>query len=289
MRKLIFVLAGTFCGFTAYSQDLLECVNPDVLHGLVLRSSADEGAVFSSASPAQMSDITAPPQFDWIGSVERTEGIGASVSAAFRTDLTPDAAIEAAMAGLTSSGWEAQPQMGGGGGAFASMPMTLAQTACLDEQPVSVSANEIENTTYVTYNFSTSSANTACSTADPRNPLAGLGGNIYRDMPSLEFPPDPVTGEPVRSSGGGGGGSQNVRYSTTQVTHNESLNGLAIFLSEQLSAQGWIADTSWAGATTAGSSWTRRADPDASLQGMLQITALANSRYDVTFRIVTLQ
>jgi hypothetical protein len=289
MRKLIFVLAGAFCGFAASAQDLLDCVNPDVLRGLVLRSSADEGVVFSTASPAQMSDITAPPQFDWIGSVERTGGVAASVSAAFRTDLAPDAAMEVAMAGLTSSGWEAQPQLGGAGGAFASMPITRSQTACRDEQPVSVAANELENTTYVTYSFTTSSANTVCSAPDPSSPLGGLSANIYRDMPSLEFPPDPVTGEPVRSSGGGGGGSQNVRYSTTQVTHNESLNGLAVFLSEQLSAQGWVADTSWTGTTTAGSSWTRQADPDASLQGMLQITALANSRYDVTFRIVTLQ
>lgn len=289
MRKLIVVLAGIFCGFTAFAQDLLECVNPDVLKGLVLRSSANEGVVFNTTSPAQMSGITTPPQFDWIGSVERTGGITASVGAAFRTDLTPEAAIEAAMADLTSSGWEAQPDRFGGGGAFASMPITQSQTACRDEQPVTVSANELEGTTYVTYRFSTSSANTACSMPDPRNPMGGFGSNIYQDMPSLEFPPDPVTGEPVRSSGGGGGGSQSVRYSTTQVTHNESLSGLAVFLSEQLSAQGWVADTSWTGTTTAGSSWSRQSESDESLQGMLQITSLANSRYDVTFRIVALQ
>lgn len=288
MRKLILVLIGGFGSVAAFAQDLLECVNPDVLNGLVLDGAYDDPAAFSSSSHPLMSDVSTPGQFNLIGTAERDLLGSSMVSVIFRSSVAPSEAIDAAMNGLAESGWEARQQQSGlGSGVFASASVAQPNLACLDDQPVTVSAGSIDGTTYVNYSFAMNQANSCTSPAT--GGAMFIRSSISQGMPSLEFPPDPETGEPVRSQGGSSGGSQAVQYSATQIAHGASLNSLVDHLSQQLTEQGWEADASWNGATTAGSSWSRLDESGTPVQGMLQLTALNHSRYDVLFRIVSRQ
>lgn len=122
MRKLAFIMLGALWCVAALGQDLLACVDPDVLRGLIFRADTAEGTLLSAEKPDEMSKITPPGQFSWIGSSERSFGaINGSplttVTTAFKTDLSPAAALSTAAAGLTNDGWEAQPELTLGGGA----------------------------------------------------------------------------------------------------------------------------------------------------------------------------
>jgi hypothetical protein len=231
-----------------------------------------------------MSQVAVPAPFDWIGSAERGGTLAPSVTAAFRTDLTAAMALDAAIDGLTSSGWERRDRPSFGGAVFGGPALPRSETACRGDDPVTVTASEMNGVTYVSYGFSLSRNNTACD-QDPRAIFGSSSADRY--MPNLQFPPDPVTGQAVRPRGSGGGGGGNERYSQTEIEHNATLGDLASYLSQQLAAQGWISDASWTGSTTAGSTWSRQPDADTELEGTLEIITLAATRYDVSFHVVT--
>jgi hypothetical protein len=104
-------------------------------------------------------------------------------------------------------------------------------------------------------------------------------------MPTLDFPPDPVTGAPARRGGSGSSGSQ----SRVEIYHNASLGELNTALTQQLVEQGWANDASWMGTTTAGSSWSKQSDDGTRVQGTLDLTDTGETTYTVMFRLVALQ
>lgn len=132
MRKLAFLALGTLFGAASFAQDPLECVDPDV-RALVFPNGANMQLSISTSVPDELSAIEVPNEFSWIGSIERnleaTPGVLhafgaapvavwnlesglvaspplgaafvaspiASVTAAYRTNLPPNAARDLAL------------------------------------------------------------------------------------------------------------------------------------------------------------------------------------------------
>jgi hypothetical protein len=270
--------------------ELLQCVDPAVLEGLVFRTVA---ATVSDEVPPEMTGVTPPAGFDWIGSQRRAmpgtssllrsgSGPVSQVNAAYKTGLSRDEALAAAMAALAADGWTASPQRMGGGAPFGSITPDQPEIVCKDEQAVTVNVNEIDGTTYVSYGFTTGQVASNCLSDDERRRL-GMPGAEY--MPTLDIPPDPATGRPARRGGAGGSGTTQ----RVEVFHGASLAELTAALTQQLVEQGWANDASWTGTTTAGSSWSRRVDDDTRVQGTLDLTDTGETSYTIMFRLVALQ
>ena len=293
MRKLALAVFGTLFGLTAYGQDLLECVNPDVLRGLIFRNTAAQATVISERVPDEISGIDVPTQFSWIGSAERNLGAAlgnaplTSVTAAYRTSMTADAARAAAIDALARGGWEIQTeQMGIGNGVFTSASQPVSQTACRDNQPVSVTASTLNGRTYVLYGIARGGNSTACDARMRPSVMSGTGLEEY--MPTLELPADPVTGAPARMQGSGGGGGGSGRNLRVEFTLDDSVGNVANHFARQMADQGWTADTRWTGTTTAGSSWSKQTAADATVLGTLQVTAVDDAQFTVVLHVVQL-
>lgn len=145
-------------GVAAFAENPLDCVDADVLRGLIFRGTAEQ--VVSTELPEEMASLNIPAGFSWIGSLERNLGSAGispltTVTAAYRTRLSADAARIAALDALTADGWTLQPgQQGMGMGAFTSASQPTGQTACRDNQPITVTTNALDGTTYVVYAIS---------------------------------------------------------------------------------------------------------------------------------------
>lgn len=282
MRRLALVILGGLATATAFGQNLLECVNPDVLSGLVFRGNSDADVAVSAEMPSEMAGISIPGSFQWIASINRNDRL----TAAFKTDLSMDDATSAAIEDL-GDGWAVRQQMSFGSGAFGANAMPVSRTACRANATVSVMANDFEGTTFVTYTFGDDPLGTSCDQGNARSPF-GTASPFEAFMPEFEFPPDPVTGVPYTPRGSSGGGGGQAQERATEIELNDSIGNLTRFLSDQLPAQGWQADSNWTGRLTAGSSWTRQPSAEATFQGTLEITALSDSRYEVLFRVARL-
>lgn len=293
MRKqAVATLGGLWC-IAAWGQDLIDCIDPDVLAGLVFRSQNQSDTVIGAAIPDKMASINAPTAFEWIGGSSRTVGIingvpTKMVTGAFRTFAAPEEALDLALSGLAEDGWEIVSESNGMVSVFVTQIMRAPQkTACLDNDPVNVTANAVNDVTYVTYNFSSSAQNMTCAAGG--RPSFGTSFAVDEYLPSLEFPPDPGTGDPVYPSGSGSGGNMGERNFRTELRHGQSIGNLTRYLSRQLAEQGWQADASWIGQTTAGSSWSKQPEADMNLRATLQVLEVDDSFFNVNFRITTVQ
>ncbi len=70
-----------------------------------------------------------------------------------------------------------------------------------------------------------------------------------------------------------------------EFTVTESVGNIGRNFAKQMAAQGWNSDATWSGASTAGSSWSRRGDDGALLQSSLLLTAYDDRRFAAVLRI----
>jgi hypothetical protein len=286
MRRLGLFTTGVLFGVAAFGQDLLECVDPDVLRGLVFTGNSP---VISTAVPAEMSGVGVPSQFGWIGSAQRNLGqvMGSqttSVTAAYGTTLSVDAARDLAVKTLESEGWNIVPAPAMGGGVFTSASFSVPWSACRGDEAVTVTANRLDGKTYVLYGASRGGNSTACDTRFLPTFTTGLDEH----MPSLELPSDPATGAAARVQSSGGGSSGGGRNARVEFGLDDSASNVASHFARQMAAQGWVGDASWSGTSTAGSSWSKTPDAETTILSTLQVTEVGDSQFMAVLRIVAL-
>jgi hypothetical protein len=293
MRRAAIFIIATLSGVTAFSQSLLDCIEPDVLRVLLLQGQGDRMPVISAAVPAEISTLRMPREFTWIGSAERALGrMDATtnltqVTAAYRSSLAPDAARAATASALTASGWEVRPPLGLGSGVFSSADMVISQQACRDGKSVSFNANAMDGITYVLVTIQRgNSANTICTQPSA---FAMISNNAFAPyLPRLKLPSDPATGAAARSQGSGSSSSGGVLTARVEFSVKDSIGNVGRNFARQMTEQGWTSDANWAGASTAGSSWSRR-EAGALIQATLQVTAVDDRQFAATLRIQKLQ
>lgn len=290
MRRIALFTLAALCGITAFGQGLLDCVEPDVLRALLPQGQGQAPPVITGEVPQELVALKMPGAFTWIGSAERIVGrVNATtnlsqVSAAWRSSLAPEAARAAAAAALTSSGWAVQPPQGMRVFTSASIPVT--QTACRDGRPVNLRASAMEGVTYVLVTLQRGSpgANPACN-----QPLTAFSTGTGLDpyLPLLEMPVDPTTGAAATLRGGsyGGGPAGGTVHARAEFVTGDAAGNVARHFAQQMAEQGWSSDADWSGASSAGSSWSKRPEAGTLVQGTLMVTALNERQFVAVLRV----
>lgn len=288
MRRTAFITLAASWGAMAFGQGLLDCIEPDVLHALLLQDQGTRPPAITATVPQELVPLKMPREFTWIGSSERAVArVNANadliqVTAAWRSSLAPDAARSAAAAALKAAGWELRQPFGPAVVAFVSPEtQSLAQPACRDGGLVNFTASAMDGATYVLFTIQRGNpGTTVCN--QPARPMMTTGFEQY--TPRLEMPPDPATGTAVRQQGsntssGGGSMSTGVEFMV-----KDSPGNVARHFEKQLAAQGWTSDSTYTGTTTAGSTWSRR-DGTTLVVVSLRVTAMDGQRMAATLRI----
>jgi hypothetical protein len=269
-------------------QGLLDCIEPGVLHALLLPG--PQAPTLTAAMPQELASLKMPREFTWIGSAERAAirmnaTIPASqVTAAWRSSLAPDATRAATIAALTASGWQVRQQLGGVAMAAFASPgsMSIGQSACREGSAVNFTASSMDGVTYLLFTIQRGGVlNTTCSQPERSIPATGF----EKFVPHLEMPIDPATGAPARQQGSSAGSSNGGVTAETDFFVKDTAARVASQFARQMAGQGWTSDASWSGATTAGSTWSRR-DGTALVVATLMVMAVDDQRMSARLRIV---
>jgi hypothetical protein len=166
--------------------------------------------------------------------------------------------------------------------------MLMGETWCREGQPVSMSASAIDGVTYVILSASrnanaSAGFRNACD-QQVRSPF--VTSALDQFMPTLEMPRDPATGRQVSARGGGGSNGDAKRNASTSFTIKDSIGNVAQHFARQMAEQGWKSEAAWTGSATAGSTWTRPMDSDATLQGMLVVSAFDDNRFTTVLNVI---
>lgn len=290
MRK--FIIAMSAAAFTAATpaQEAMQCVNPDVLNGLVFNGRAESRLVVKRTMPEIAIGFGAPADFTLIGSGVR--GAGVATVVAYKTVLESGKAFDSLLDFLYADGWRrettprAQPPTVSVAG-----PLPLAARLCRDGERRNLLVQEIEGVRYATiFGFETSPPR-ACNAPDPRqlaqqglqmNPMAAIN-TLRAGMPQFSFP------ETARMAGGAGAVDSNMNSdavsTTARIESPDTAAALAGKLAQQLLAQSWRNDAQWNGTLSTGSTWTRKTDDGKTYWGTLEILSLGKGVYDVGFTL----
>lgn len=295
MRTIALIAVTALSGGAALGQSLLDCIEPDVLRTLLLPNQGERPLVVTAAVPPEIAMLKMPGGFAWIGSAERITGRAdattniSQVTAAWRSSLAPDAARTAAANALTASGWQMQARPGMGFSVFNSTAtLALSQPACREGKPVNLNANAMDGVTYVTIAIQRGNNNDTTCNSPFRMASASTTG-LEKFMPRLELPADPATGARPRMQSSGAGSSAGAHNARVEFTVKDSPANVARNFATQMAAQGWSNDASWSGASTAGSSWSRRDDSGTLIHGSLLVAALGEGQFSTVLRVLRLQ
>mgnify|MGYP001825516925 CR=1 FL=1 len=285
MRLILTVFAVLICApINAFSDDLLSCVDPDVVTGL-LSFGYQPGSKITNEMPQKLSIVRFPDTFDFIGSVT-SEYL---TSAAFRTKLDP-AGAESVMAGLFGEqGWRPMPPRRGPTRSGFQPKHEASQRQLrlchADGNSVSISAREEDRGTFVVL-FSTDSARNGDCNQQPSADGRIRWGFTNDLMPNLELPAN------SRSRGSGHGGiiqsSGDDADTHVRVMTDLRPEELLEHFSSQLTAQGWLAGSSWTGELSQGSTWSLSREGLPRTVGALQLVTHSEGDYTVKFSMIAI-
>lgn len=275
-------------GTAALGQSLLGNIDQDVYKGLLLMAMPDKSPVISPALPKELASVRMPVEFTWIGSLERRMDavIGTGITqtmASWRTLLPPDAARARAVEAMTAQGWEAV-QGFSGMSVFVGSDPSIAQSVCRENQPIAVSANRLDDVTYVLFALTRGNQNSICNSQ--MRPMMGMDTSLDPYLPKLLLPVDPATGQPASFQSGGSGSRGTGRSFSTGFATSASAVEVANHFAAQMAEQGWSRDVSWNGDSTAGSAWFRQPDAGTTVQASLQVTAMGDERVQAVLHVV---
>ena len=187
-----------FAPINAFSDDLLSCVDPDVVTAL-LSFGYHPGSEVTDEMPRKLSTVRYPDTFDFIGSMT-SEYL---TSIAFRTELDPGGAESVIAKLFGEQGWRPMPRARAGmrSGFRPSHETSQHQLRLChaDGNSVSIMAREKERVTFITL-FSTNDARSADCNREPSADGSIRWGFTEDLMPDLELPANSSS----RGSGHGG-------------------------------------------------------------------------------------
>lgn len=277
MHKPAIALVIAFFAAAATAQQPLQCLNPDVLNGLVFLGRSELKVEVTRSLPPAMSGLRAPDAFSLIGTGVRDSGRITNV--AYKTALTIDKAYTDIVAALGSAGWAVEASAAAGTTFnVAGAPRTTSVCRNGDRRAVMVA--EVAGVRYVNIiGYAQGEQPRDCNAPDP-----GPGNLAFMTarnaVPRFRFP----AGTAIAQGGGGGGGGSDVFTSATRIISSESATALAELLASQLQGQGWRPDSVWSGAGSAGSTW-RKLDEGRLTWGTLEIVRVSERTYDVDFTL----
>lgn len=287
MRKLVVALGSLVFAVVAQSQQVLQCVNPDVLNSLVFDARPESKLVLTRGMPDSVAGFRAPAGFTLIGSGVR--GHNLSTVVAYKTMLAGQQALDNWMAFLAAEGWKREDSLQEPLPPSGVAQVSLTAPVCRDGERRNLRVQDIGGIRYATIlGFETRPAR-ACNTPLPQaeqfNPMAAMQA-AQANMPQLSFPESArVAGESTLSHSGTGGRTSS---SNSRIQSPDTAATLAAQLTRQLLNQRWRMDAEWKGRLSAGSTWMRNADDGKLYRGTLEILSVDDGIYDVGFSVVTM-
>lgn len=276
MRKILIAAASSLCMLAAAAAEQpLQCVNPEILNGIVFSGQMSQKVDVMRGLPASMGVLPTPAGFTLIGSAVRGGDI---TQVGYRTSLDSDKAYAAVMASLNAQGWRNEPEPGSSTFKLANGPRY--GTACRDGERRQVMVADVEPVRYVNILAQAAQVPRACNTTAAGIAFPGERG----EMPAFRFP----AGTSRAFGGSGGGGSDRFYTTSSRIISKESPASLVAQLASQIRDQGWTSDAGWSGTHSAGSTWRKSIDGQLTW-GMLEIAPASEDTYDVTFTLARAQ
>lgn len=277
MRRFVLAAIATMATLTAVAQQPMQCLNPDILNGVVFGGRNQDKVEVTLGLPASMSGFKAPAGLTLIGTGVR--GGGTSTSIAHKSSLAADKAYAALASAAGAEGWTVEDDPGSRG-AFNVGGGPKAGTLCRDGERRGLLAWEVAGTTYTNIVVYPDMPRRECNAPDP-----GLDFMFNRNAtPRFRFP----AGTTLATGGGGGGGSNTNFTTSTRIISPETPAQLVELLATQIQEQGWRPDADWSGAASAGSTWRKTLNNQLAW-GTLEIVRVSESTYDVDFTVALAQ
>jgi len=277
MKKLTAFAVGSLWTVTALSQDLYECLGPDLVRSIVAPTTTNNDIPITAAIPRELADVALPPGVEWIGVIAGEM----RMTAAFKTGLPVAEARTVLIDPLVAAGWTVAPSSAPriSPFVFGGSVRVPGAELCLANRPGSLTVRDVDGTRYINLTWTGQAAQGSCRAASLGAPPIALAGNDQ--MPTLRFP----AGSSQPNSGTSGGGSGRDFRTSTQFVSEDSPRELIDALGAQLVEQGWAPDSTWSGRHGAGGTWSRQNDAGARLLGSLEILSRADDNYSVEFRL----
>lgn len=273
MRKSATAVTAAAFALAAAAQQPQQCVNPQMLDGLVFLGRSDMKVTVTRGQPAFMSGLDVPTDLNLIGTGIREGGM---TTVAYKTSLTADKAYAAAAAALGADGW-APESTAGSAATFNVAGSPKEGTFCRDAERRHVMVTEVAGARYVNVVAAPEARRRECNV----DPFMSAGLSMARSAaPRFQFPAG--TSLAQGAGAGGGGGNSTMYTSTSRIISDETPRRLVEHLAGQLEGQGWQQDSGWSGGASAGSTWRKTLDGELTW-GTLEIVRVSEATYDVDF------
>jgi hypothetical protein len=271
-------ISGVLVSFTALGQDFLECVSPDVTRSLLMTTRDAPEYLVTGDVPPTLADFDTPAGFSWVGS----RVTGYDVKSTWKSNLAPRAAQQAFNAALEANGFATWNEGDDSGFVLTSPPMSTL--ACRDSTMGVLIVRDVDGARYLTLAIPERAETQTCAEYMTPNPSFSRAFDL---IPRLETPPEVlISGRPGALPTGSGSGSGNAYTSSIEVEGIGSVSSLVAVLGDQVRDQGWVADATWTGTHSAGSTWTRALDDGTRLAGKLTVQSIGSGYHELSFMLV---
>ena len=274
MRILAVAAAFSFMAPAMSASQAGQCVNPQMVNGLVFLGRSDMKVTVTRELPSFMENFRAPAGFSLIG----TGVQAAATKVSYKTPLPGNKTYAALVSALSAEGWTVEIPP------YAAVTFNVpagAQDAmvCRNGDRRSLRVAEFAGGSYATIIRFSQTRPRDCNTPDPAMQM-GIGATLGA-IPRLQMP----AGTMLAQGNGGGGGSSGGFTISSRIISGETHTALVEYLAGQMVEQGWQRDAQWAGSRSAGSTW-RKSQDGASMSGTLEIVRVSEKTYDVDFTTV---
>lgn len=288
MRKLITAFLSATFAVAGSAQGVLQCVNPDVVNGLVFNGRPEARFSIRPTIPDNLEGFEAPRTFVLIGTANYEQN-PSNVFVGYRVDAPAIPAFQAWVSFLGERGWkrETQPMpqqqpMAAGQAAVG----RLATRLCRDGERRNLLVQVVDSTFYATASVIETFPPRPCGVPEilqqPNTDFTGSINAVRAMMPQFTYP---TTARMSGGPGPGGNVGSNTVWDSARIESPDSAASLLEKLGRQLATQGWSSDADWKGKRSAGSTWTRKGGDGKSYWGTLEILDLEKNLHEIGFTV----
>ena len=260
MKRLFF--ACLIFPVAAIADDPFACVDPEFATAF-LGTGYQGRPAYSTKLPDAFDELRVPDTFELVGS----ETNAYSLRAVYKTTEDSTVALSNVVDLLTEDDWrDVASIMAMRMRGFQSGTIPKMARVCRDTEPglLSINVSDSSDQTYLSFSMTNYGVGQTCDDLQAQsNAFSRRGTNLWIDLPTLDLPED------AQSSNAGSGGGGNEYHSDVVVMTEMSRSSLVSYLGDQMRDQGWEPDTSWSGALSSGSIWSRKSSEDETLIGIL--------------------
>jgi hypothetical protein len=287
MRKFTVTLIGALVGSAAFGQDLLQCVDPDVVKGVLFNGRAEAQMSITATLPEEMAGFTAPAGFVLVGTALRSPPAPAGGTVAFRTNADSEAAYAAILETFTDDGWVIEEPQTPTTRIFINDSEPDSGTICRDGVRRTLLVQDHNGRRYVTVFFSDQPNALACNAQDPRLGRARSMMTLMTDeAPALRLPEGTTNADGSNRIASGGGGSGDTYTTGDQIRIAQSASSFLSDIGSQMRDQGWTVDASWSGTLSTGARWTKTPANGFPYWATLELVDVGNGIHDLSFRLM---